>query len=203
MGTRGCYGFHSGEKDKLTYNHSDSYPTYLGFNILSFVHNTPESELRAVADRIELVDEDSAPSPEQIETFKGYSDVSVGTQTLTDWYCLLRQTQGDLAPYRDGLRHMIDSHDFLKGSLFCEWAYIINVDTLELEIYKGFNTRKYVKNGGRYAKYCLDEKPVCGKKYYGVTLLATLKLSDIRTMTLEEIKVFCSATEESVYNRNN
>jgi len=199
MSTRGTIGFRIQKKDKVTYNHSDSYPSWLGINILSFIKDTPEPELKDIASRIELVDEDSTPSPEQIEAYSKYSDETVGTRTKTDWYCLLRDTQGDLSHYRNGVRHMIDYHTFLKDSLFCEWAYIINLDTRELEIYRGYNKQKNVKNGGRYAKYTVDED----KSYYGVTLLATLSLSDIRNMTEEAIKVYCQALEEAVYTRTN
>ena len=55
-----------------------------------------------------------------------------------DWYCLLRHAQGDLNVYKNGLRYMIDNHDFIKDSLFCEYAYIINLDTKRLEFYVGF-----------------------------------------------------------------
>lgn len=203
MGTRGCYGFHLGKIDKVTYNHMDSYPTWLGVNVMSFINETPDIEMKEVASCIELVDEDSKPTPKQIKAYKGYANTDVSTKSLKDWYCLLRETQGDLTPYKNGLTHMIDSHDFLKDSLFCEWAYIINVDTGELEIYRGFNTRKYVKGGGRYARFTLDDNPQRGKRYYGVTLLATLGLSEIRQMTPEAIKHWCNVLENSVYGARN
>lgn len=203
MSTRGCYGFRINKSDKVTYNHSDSYPTYLGVNVLSFIHDTPESELRDIASRIEIVAEESIPSPELIKAYKNHADTGVSRQSLKDWYCLLRDTQGALAPYRNGLRHMIDSCDFLKDSLFCEWAYIINLDTQELEIYRGFNKRKYVRNGGRYAKYTVDERPLNGKRYYGVTLLQRIPLTDIRHMPLEQIREWCKTLEETIHGSRN
>ena len=39
MGTRGLYGFRKNGVDKVTYNHYDSYPEYLGRNILEFIRN--------------------------------------------------------------------------------------------------------------------------------------------------------------------
>lgn len=202
MSTRGTIGFRTGKKDKVTYNHSDSYPTWLGAKVMSFIAETPEAELLEVATRIELVEDNSVPTPELIEAYKGYADTDVATQSLTDWYCLLRKTQGDLEYYRNGLRHMVDYSTFMHDSLFCEWAYIINLDSQELEIYNGFNKNK--KGKGRYAsKYIAPDRPGQRVEYYGVTLLTALKLSDIRNMTEEAIKVFCDALEESVYNRNN
>ena len=36
MGTRGIVGFVSGGQEKLTYNHSDSYPSGLGVAVLEW-----------------------------------------------------------------------------------------------------------------------------------------------------------------------
>lgn len=35
--------------------------------------------------------------------------------------------------------NLADDHLFAADSLFCEWAYVINLDNSTLEIYKGFN----------------------------------------------------------------
>lgn len=54
-----------------------------------------------------------------------------------------------------------DDTEFAKDGLFCEWAYLLNLDTKELEVYKGFNETPlspddrfyfngYVSNGGYY-----------------------------------------------------
>ncbi len=40
MSTRGLYGFRKNEQDKTTYNHSDSYPDWLGRKFEAL----PESE---------------------------------------------------------------------------------------------------------------------------------------------------------------
>ena len=47
IGAKGCYGFHRGGVDKLTYNHSDSYPEgVMGADIVEFVR--PENWLEIV-----------------------------------------------------------------------------------------------------------------------------------------------------------
>lgn len=66
--------------------------------------------------------------------------------------------------------------EFLKDSLFCEWAYIINLDTNCLEIYRGFN--KDANGNGRYAQYTIssdEEEP-----YYGVVLLMEIPIDEIK-----------------------
>lgn len=35
-----------------------------------------------------------------------------------------------------------DATEFIKDSLYCEWAYVANVDSGKLEIYKGFQKKR-------------------------------------------------------------
>lgn len=148
MSTRGLYGFRKNGEDKTTYNHYDSYPNGLGKEVIRFCLNTLESFKHAMCDSIELVSEEDKPSREQIEFCNRYnsSDFTVSSQREDDWYCLLRNVQGDLMALKNIVEHegkcyMIDNHDFIKDSLFCEWAYIINLDDRVLEIYQGFQER--------------------------------------------------------------
>lgn len=138
MGTRGCYGFRKNGIDKLTYNHFDSYPDCLGYDVVQFCKETSIEEMNKIFDRIILVEEDSKPTVEQIAECMKYYNGDVSTRTPEDWYCLLREAQGDLNVYKNGLKYMIDNHDFIKDSLFCEYAYIINLDTNDLEFWVGF-----------------------------------------------------------------
>ena len=67
-----------------------------------------------------------------------------------------------------------DYKTFLYDSLFCEWAYIINLDTKKLEIYKGFNKNPNAK--GRYANhYAYDDD----KRYCGIALVKEIPLNKI------------------------
>lgn len=158
MGTRGIYGFRKNESDKLTYNHYDSYPEGLGRNVVEFINGHSIEDLNKIYDNIILVDEDSIPTQEQIEECKQWENLSVSKQDEQDWYCLLRDAQGDLSSYDRGLKYMIDNHDFIFDSLFCEYGYIINLDTNRLEIYVGFQkiqdeTSRYVVENESETEY--------------------------------------------------
>ena len=61
---------------------------------------------------------------------------------------------------------------FLFNSLFCEYAYIINLDDRMLEFYVGFNENPDAR--GRYAGTTVDDE----KKYYGVIPAQTIPLID-------------------------
>ena len=205
MGTRGCYGFVVNGEEKLAYNHFDSYPSCLGDNMITFLRETPLDEVREIAERIVLVEEQSEPTDDQITTCNtlGFTDLKVSTQSATDWYCLLRQIQGELNPYKDEqFVWMIDSHEFLTCSLFCEWAYIINLDTGKLEVYRGFN--KNPDAMGRYAKFKGD-----GKEFYGVALMTEIPLAAFEGMSQGNATKLCELWEKlstnldpNLYDRN-
>lgn len=148
MGTRGCYGFRKNGVDKLTYNHFDSYPDYLGEIMVRFCKETSIKELNEIFDKIILVDELSKPTKEQIAECIEFYDGTVSNQTPNDWYCLLRNAQGNPSAYKNGLKYMNDCGDFIKDSLFCEYAYIINLDTNCLEFWVGF--QKEPDSSNRY-----------------------------------------------------
>lgn len=171
MGTRGCYGFYKNGITKATYNHFDSYPSVLGENILDFAGNTSLKNMNNIFDKIELVREDDIPTIEQIENCQDFTDLSVSSQNIIDFYCLLRKAQGDLNAYKTNLKYMIDSRDFLGDSLFCEYGYIINLDKNVLEFYKGFNK---VPQNNRYSKFANEKE-----EYKECKLLAEYPLTEI------------------------
>lgn len=188
MSTRGAWGFRINGKDKVAYNHSDSYLSWLGVRIGKFVAETPVEKLTDIAKGISLIqDEDKIPSPAIIKQYEKYANTRVGDQTKANWYCLLREAQGNPEAYRDGgVAHMVDYSTFLKDSLFCEYAYIINLDEGVLEIYKGFNKGR--KGLGRYAKKYVKAAHREKVEYYGVSLAFTVPLADLQGKTEKEVK---------------
>lgn len=171
MITRGSIGFRLNGKDYVTYNHSDSYPSCLGVSILKqakgFAKDLEKTKQRV--SKLVLVKENDKATPEHVDRTAKYHNLAVGSQSARDYYCLLRNAQGDLDKYLE-VELMIDSSGFLADSLYCEWAYIINLDEGVLEVYKGFN--RAANGKGRYAKLQTYE-------YYGVTLEKTYPLSKL------------------------
>ena len=84
MSTRGLYGFRKNGIDKCTYNHSDSYPEWLGREVLEFCATNNIDKLSRLFDNIEMVSEDSTPTKKQIEICKkeGYINLGVSNQQL-------------------------------------------------------------------------------------------------------------------------
>ena len=133
--------------------------------------------------KIKLVKENDKPTEKQMNEYRGFSDISVSHKSIDDWYCLLKKAQGNLSLYISGvLDYMIDNSSFLSDSLFCEYVYIINLDSNMLEIYEGFNKNKNAP--GRYAD--TDNKD----GYYGVKLFQELSLDVITKFTDDDINKF-------------
>lgn len=142
MSTRGYLGIKKKGELKGQYNHFDSYISGLGKELILYL-NTLNKEnmieiLNKTFDYIELIDENSTPTREQILYCKQCEviDLSVSSQSVSDWYCLLRDTQGRLDLYIDNkCKYMLNGNDFLQDDVFCEYGYVINLDTNKLDIY--------------------------------------------------------------------
>lgn len=152
MGTRGAVGFKLDQKEVIFYNHFDSYPDALGEDVVNYVKSvTNWDSVRDKVTAFEAVDETTVPTKGHIDRayYAGTVNLGVGGQSEKDWYCLTREAQGDLGKQLN-LGFGVLSNDFPYDSLFCEYAYIINLDTMELEFYEGFNHDRNAN--GRYAK---------------------------------------------------
>jgi len=187
MGTRGVIGFvgtlHNEQLHKVSYNHWDSYPSGLGYKVVEYIQSKNFNEIRKDFSNIELVVEGDEPTLEQKLTcsLAETTDTNVGGQTEDDWYCLLRNAQGDLG-LSAKIGYMIDSKDFLYDSLFCEWAYLLNMDTQELEIYRGFqHDEDTIK--GRYREGPLKgyDRNFTGSEpsYFAVSLIKTVPFKEV------------------------
>ena len=179
MSTRGLYGIRKDDVDKCTYNHSDSYPSWLGRKVLEFCSNNTIEDLVRFFNRIELVNEDGKPTHEQIEKCveAGYYNGMVSNKSTEDWYCLLRNLQGNFSEYQKLINNdeeitifMTDGISFIKDSLFCEYAYIINLDDEVLEFYEGY--QEEAQRGNRYGETEEDG-------YYPCKLVFTIPLDEI------------------------
>lgn len=162
MSTRGLYGLRWHDKDKITYNHCDSYPDGLGRNIAAFCSRHTVDELKIIYNRIKLIDTSIPPTNKQKEICKSnhWCDFSVSTGRDDDWYCLTRELQGNFAElsktlYSSDTVFMLDcGKSMYNPSCWVEYAYVINLDTEELEFYEGF--QKTPQKDGRYIAKDVD-----------------------------------------------
>ncbi len=133
MGTRGSYGFNVNGELKLAYCHSDSYPDWLGVKMVEAIAGNSLDLLRFFAEEWEDVT-GVTPTDEQIKQCDPVSNFNVGEQSDQDWYCLLRDLQGELdlairlnIPYFENIAKWgVGQHDY---------TYVIDLDNGVLEVY--------------------------------------------------------------------
>lgn len=180
MGTRGSYGFRYNGRDYTSYNHYDSYPSYLGASLAKQWDAVTEKmtlpQIRHVVSVMRMVDESAKPTDADIDRTAAYHDFGVGEQSADDWYCLLRGAQGRIDAALE-LGIMVDGEGFMADSLFCEWAYIFNLDSERLEVYVGFNQDPNA--AGRYASQGGERPFPNAPIYHGVRLIREIPFEDL------------------------
>ena len=142
MSTSGTLGFINKNIYKGVYNHSDSYPSGLGQDVVNFCRSVKNwKTFKKNYEKIRFVDGDYTPTTQEIEENKRYANITVGEQKLTDMYCLLRNLQGSPtleAINKGSITLLLDRSNFIKNSLSCEYGYVINLDVNGLFICVGF-----------------------------------------------------------------
>jgi hypothetical protein len=184
MGTRGSLGFIVDDKPYLNYNHFDSYPDVLGEEVLNFIVEINEKngweKFRENGKNVIQLEGKRVTDTEIQERYKKYSNLSVSDQTLEDPYCLFREIQDSWMNeiYKGELQHFFFNNSFIKDSLFCEYAYIINLDTMKLEFYDGFQKKSQKNN--RFGETPNEDG------YYPSRLIAVFNLNNINSDNVEE-----------------
>jgi len=183
MSTRGLYGFIINDELKVTYNHCDSYPTGLGEDVKNFIINNDIEKIKEVASKIRLVKSGEVPSADDISKYEKYYNQNVNGGSVEDFYALLRETQGNLQVYIDDENFdiMKDDSKFLENSLFCEWAYFINLDSGKLEIYQGF--QKYPPRNNRYSTEKCDNQG-----YFPCEIIKEISFENIKNFDMKKLE---------------
>lgn len=185
MGTRGLFGLRKNNIDKCSYNHYDSYPSWLGEEMIEYIQTHSIDEMNNLYDKLIMVDEDFRTSEfteEQKEKYKNFMQKNnffshqigkIETSEDITMYQFLHEFQGLLKKYDEfpEIDLMVEYGSFIKNSLFCEYGYIINLDENILEIWEGFQKKPQKNN--RYG---------CEKweGYYPCRLLKKIKIKDIK-----------------------
>lgn len=132
MGTRGLFGFVYKGKYYLFYNQYDSYPSYLGANLLKEIKSAiDDGTLDTWKDMLVAIRDVSKedPTAEDIQKLQPYTDLTVSNRSTTDWYCLTRKCQGSMInTLRAGVVYCHYSERTLTGDVFIEYSYVLNFD---------------------------------------------------------------------------
>lgn len=178
MGTRGFLGFVIDGTEKITYKHSDAYPSGLGADVLSWLRKAHLGAARRMAGELRVVDRDSQPTAEDIERLMGYARSHVSTGQLDEWYVLLRGTQGNPAAILDA-GVIEDAGEFPMDSVMAEYGYLVDFDAEVFEVYRGFQREPHDK--GRFADREPFHNPHASQQWHPCALVASFPLADLPT----------------------
>jgi len=149
MGTRGLTAVILDEKFKVAqYGQWDHYPEGQGATICEFIQNQMDLDKfkQAVRECTWITTEEhkalwaecgADPEAEWVS-------MDVSNRFGEKYPHLSRDAGGDILKLiqDEGARKLQDSLDFTADSLFCEYAYVVDLDNEVLEVYKGFNKSK-------------------------------------------------------------
>lgn len=157
-----------GEYKIAQYGQWDGYPSGQGLNVLGFLNNRDIEVFREQCRKLRWVTDDEI---EVIEKTKDWPDVyphvsrDAGAKVLTMVYDMVEPLA------------LANRIEFAQDGLFCEWAYVIDLDREVLEVYEGF---KELPALGRFAG------PVGENGYGPVQLKHEFSFDELLDMTDEQ-----------------
>jgi len=120
MSTRGFVGYKKDGVIKGWYNHSDSYPGYLGTIILEILLKYQWTTIKNFFKRLKLVDQREGGGDPIYESHKDVYDLN----------------------WQKASAVLQDASGFIKDGLYCEYAYVFDLDSTSkrLMLFTGFCT---------------------------------------------------------------
>ena len=150
MGTRYLIGVKKDNEFKVAqYGGWDGYPDGAGANVVSCIKDWDKDKFIDCLNKCEFINRDlyrmyinnKMDSPEYSALIEKYRDIHYTLSSSTGADILYYITDTDAEKIA-----LYDSSSFIKDSLFCEFAYIINLDTNKLEYYLGFQKHPFDDN---------------------------------------------------------
>lgn len=181
MGTRNLTIVHkNGEYKVAQYGQWDGYPEGLGVILLNFLKNVNMDSFRNAIDNVSFY------TKEELEDIDKYIDDMRKDIPNYEWQRyfphLSRDCGGDILNriVFKGVDKVKNSIDFAADSLFCEWAYVIDLDINKFEVYKGFNHEE-LNSDERF--YFLEDKRdkenIVGKDYHPIKFVKSYDLNNL------------------------
>jgi hypothetical protein len=148
MGTRNLtMVISNGETKVAQYGQWDGYPSGNGAIVLDFLTNTNLDDFKKSLNKVIFVNGNKEKEIQNwLKSIGCENGWMTGEQSklYQEKYPYLTRDNGAniLQMIYDAMEEEVwitDSTDFAGDSLFCEWAYLIDLDKNKLEVYEGFN----------------------------------------------------------------
>ena len=205
-----------GEIKIAQYGQWDGYPEGQGVTILRFIRNKEDMEdlkmnldkckffnrCDDIKDFLEAYDKASPMwstdpdnrTPEMKNWFETLISRGIGGEILS---CVAYLNFNRMPKEHNGYIYLRDESDFGKDSLFCEWAYVVDLQTNKFMVFKGFNRDK----SKEHELFATVEEEVAKEfegrdyRYYGCKFLKEYDLDNLPTEE-DFINDFKDADEE-------
>jgi len=179
------------------YGQWDGYPSGHGVTALNFLKT---KSLKKFKKKLELVRFTTKEDEDELENFMksiGVTDGWMNTDQAGKFhkaYPFLTRDNGaeilTLIQNNKDPVFLTDSSDFAKDSLFCEWAYVIDLDKETFEVYSGFNKAPLEEN----ERFFIPDDCIEPPEYYPVRLVMSFSLNNLPSET--EFLKECEVEEE-------
>lgn len=159
----------------------DGYPGGQGIQALHFLRDEfDRDQFEAGLQNVKTIHGDLQKRWAQVGAKDGRATMEQSDTFKERWPSLHRDMGTDILPYiqeSEGEVPVTDSLDFARDSLFCEWAYVVDLDEETFEVYKGFNNDPVDPE----ARFFTDDpyESYSGEIYYPVRLVQKWKLGDL------------------------
>lgn len=184
MGTRHLIAVQcDGQYKVAQYGQWDGYPSGQGVDVLAFCQSMDREAFASKVRQARWID------PEELQTL--WRDAGADESGSIEWNKakafgerrpeFSRDTGADILGIvmrsPDGIQ-LKDSLAFVADSLFCEFAYVIDLDAGTLEVFRGFNKEPLAADE-RFANFTASDGDTNG--YMPVKLLRKYQLDDLPT----------------------
>jgi len=199
MGTRNLtMVISNGETKVAQYGQWDGYPDGQGKTVVNFIKKNSVKKFKEVLEKVKWINKRKQKEIDDFFKSIGCADGWMNmdqSELYHEKYPLLTrdncaQILQMIMDSKDKTIWLHDSSDFAADSLFCEWAYVLDLDKRVLEVYRGFN-RIPVDENSRFRNLNSETE-----EYQPIDLLTTYKFSELKRMTIEE---FVNKTEKLAY----
>ena len=188
MGTRHLIAVvNDGEYKIAQYGQWDGYPSGQGLVVLDFLHNFDRDLFEQKLGKCRFFDETDQEFLDEYDAncpqWSNEPDNRTPEQLKWNKYLVSRDIWADIltnvVEYEGDEILLKNSVDFALDSLFCEYAYVVDLDKNVLEVYEGFQKSEVVGRFSDPDKFIKEDHR--SEQYSPVTLVQSYDLEDLPT----------------------
>lgn len=175
-----------GDYKVAQYGQWDGYPSGQGKTVLRFIHDNDMQAFKQKLANVQwITEEEHDAALRSVGAPDGMLDMDQHAEYVKRYPELTRDTGADILDLimkSEELIKLSNSIKFAADSLFCEWAWLINLDSNELEVYKGFN-REPLPDGERFKG--IDPDAERGE-YHEIKFVRTFTFDELKNISKDE-----------------